>query len=103
MSPFRYRVKSLQRTFTVSFPTPALPPTKLSTHAFSIYLVNAPVTRMTLPVRSGISLTPQIGLGGKDCTKTDNAPPIVMGREIGWEGKEEWEGGDKGHGEEGRT
>jgi hypothetical protein len=36
---------------------------------------------MTLPVRSGMSLTPQIGLGGKDCKKTDNAPPM-------W-----WEGG----------
>jgi hypothetical protein len=40
------------------------------------------VTMMTLPVRSGISLTPQIGLGGKDCTRTDNAPPIWLGGEL---------------------
>jgi hypothetical protein len=37
------------------------------------------VTRMTLPVRSGISLTPQIGRGGKDCSRTDNAPPMWLG------------------------
>jgi hypothetical protein len=40
--------------------------------AFSPYLVGAPVTR----IMSGMSLTHQVGLGGKDCAKIDNVRPL---------------------------
>ena len=68
-------------TFTVSFPTPALPPTnedtlRIHTHTHILMSENAPVTRMTFPVRSGMSLTLQVGLGGKDCSKTEYVAPM---------------------------
>ena len=68
-------------TFTVSFPTPALPPTNKNTlsihpHAHIFMSENAPVTRMTFPVRSGMSLTLQVGLGGKDCSRTEYKAPM---------------------------
>jgi hypothetical protein len=85
------------RTFTVSLPTPALPPTHtLNTHAHAHLFIfeNAPVTRMTLPVRSGISLTLQVGFGGKDCSNTEYVAPMCSkedGEEGGWGGREKTE------------
>ena len=38
---------------------------------------DAPVTMMTLPVRSGISFTPHVGRGGNDCCAKDMKPPML--------------------------
>jgi hypothetical protein len=50
---------------------------------------NAPVTRMTLPVRSGMSSTPQVGFGGKDWSKTDSVAPMCSPEYGRDDGKEE--------------
>ena len=47
---------------------------------------------MTLPVRSGMSLAPQVGFGGKDCAKTDSVPPMCFSGE---DGTREQEGAKK--------
>ena len=51
---------------------------------------------MTLPVRSGMSLTPHFGFGGKDCSKVDSAPPICSSGDDRYEGKREGGTHEKG-------
>lgn len=50
----------------------------IQAHTHILLSKNALVTRMILLVRlvrCGMSLTPQIDLGGKDCSKTNDTPP----------------------------
>jgi hypothetical protein len=42
--------------------------------------VNAPVTMMTLPVRSGMSSTPHVGRGGNESRAKDRKPPMIKRR-----------------------
>jgi hypothetical protein len=61
LQPLHEKERSLF-TLTVSFPIPVL----------------APVTITTFPVRSGISLTLNVDLGGKDWLRRDRYPPMSL-------------------------
>ena len=70
---------SVKRTLTVFFPIPVPPPIPCWSHRNKRICLfgHAPVTRMTLLVRSGMSSTPHVGGGRKACFTIDNKPPML--------------------------